>query len=283
MLSTVGDWLLWNENFTHARVGGPDLVRSLQTPATLSNGKTIAYAAGLVVSKFDGLREISHGGATGGYRTWLGRYPDQGVSVAVMCNSAQANPANLGRDVARLWTGAAPAPKPAPFAADPLKLGEWAGMYRKVRDNTVAELHVKNDKLTMDPGSVHLVPSGSAEFSAGDRRFLFEGGGFRIVTPDGDTIYERVHPAHPSESELKSLAGAYTSPEAGMRLRVADKGGELTLAIGPNPPTRLRPTFRDAFMMESTAIRFLRGTDGNVSGLTIGDDRAWDLRFTKVP
>jgi CubicO group peptidase (beta-lactamase class C family) len=107
MLSTVGDWLLWNENFTHAKVGGKELVNAQQTPATLSNGKTIAYAAGLMVDTFDGLREVSHSGSTGGYRTWLGRYPDRAVSVAVMCNSEQANPVQLGRETARLWTGGA--------------------------------------------------------------------------------------------------------------------------------------------------------------------------------
>ncbi len=50
MLSTVGDWLRWNENVTHAKVGGPEVVKQEQTPATLSNGKTITYAAGLVVN-----------------------------------------------------------------------------------------------------------------------------------------------------------------------------------------------------------------------------------------
>ena len=281
MLSTVGDWLLWNENFTHAKVGGPDLLKSLQTPATLANGKTITYAAGLVVSTVDDLREVSHGGATGGYRTWIARYPDQSVSVAVMCNSAQADPSQLGRDVARLWTGAAPAPKPAPFAVEPAKLHELSGMYRKVRDNSVAELRVKDGKLTMDP-NLPLVPTGPGSFSARDSQLVFETAGFRIVTPDGDTVYERVQPAHPSTSELAALAGAYNSPETGATLMVAVKQDVLTLAVGSNPPVRLRPTFRDAFMMPAAAIRFLRDPNGNVTGLSAGDDRAWDLRFTKV-
>jgi CubicO group peptidase (beta-lactamase class C family) len=142
LLSTVGDWLLWNENFTHAKVGGPEFVKSQQTPATLSNGKTISYAAGLTVNTVDGLREVSHGGSTGGYRTWLGRYPDRAVSIAVMCNSAQANPTQLGRETARLWTGGIAAPKPAPFALDAAKLEALTGMYRKVRDNTVSHLSV---------------------------------------------------------------------------------------------------------------------------------------------
>jgi len=283
MLSTVGDWLLWNENFTHAKVGGPEIVKMQQTPAVLISGQTISYAAGLTVGTFDGFREVSHGGSTGGYRTWLGRYPDQGVSVAVMCNSAQANPTQLGRETARLWTGGVPAPDPAPFAVEPATLEKLSGMYRKVRDNTVAELRLKDGKLMFD--RVALTAVGAAEFSAGQNKFRFAVGRLTQVTPDGDIVYERVEPAHPSDSELAKLAGSYESGETGSTLTVAAKTGELTLAIGWNKPVRLRPTFRDAFLMEgggATSIVFHRDQSGKITGLSAGDDRVWDLRFTRL-
>jgi hypothetical protein len=167
-----------------------------------------------------------------------------------------------------------------PAAADPAKLASWAGMYRKTRDNTVAELRVRDGKLTM--GGATLVPTGASTFSAGERQFVFEGAAFRIVTPDGDTEYERVEPAQPSAADLAPLAGQYSSDETASTLTVAVKDGSLTLAIGSNAPVRLRPTFRDGFMMQSTSIRFLRGADGKVTGLSAGDDRAWDLRFTRL-
>lgn len=284
MLSTVGDWLLWNENFTHAKVGGPEIVKMQQTPAVLSSGKTISYAAGLTVGTFDGLREVSHGGSTGGYRTWLGRYPDKGVSVAVMCNSAQANPTQLGRETARLWTGGIPAASPTPVAVEPAALVKLEGTYRKIRDNTVAELRMRDGKLMFD--RVAMIPVGAAEFSAGQNKILFQDGRFSLVTPDGDIAYERVEPAHPSDSELATLAGNYESEETGSTLTVAAKAGELTLAIAWNKPVRLRPTFRDAFMMDggggATSIAFHRDQAGKVTGLSAGDDRVWDLRFTRV-
>jgi hypothetical protein len=61
LLTTVGDWLLWNENFTSAKVGGAEAVKVLQTRATLTGGQTIAYAMGLGVRSYDGLLEVSHG------------------------------------------------------------------------------------------------------------------------------------------------------------------------------------------------------------------------------
>jgi len=284
MLSTVGDWLLWNENFTHAKVGGSEIVNLQQTPATLSGGKTIAYAAGLTVGTFDGFREVSHGGSTGGYRTWIGRYPEKGVSVAVMCNSAQANPTQLGRETARLWTGGVPAPTPTPVVIEPATLGRLAGMYRKVRDNTVAEFRVRDGKLMFDRQA--LIPVSATEFSAGQGKFVFQGGRLNQVTADGDIAYERVEPAHPTDTELAPLAGKFESGETGSTLTVAAKAGELTLAIGWNKPVRLRPTFRDAFVMENgggaMSIVFHRDQAGNVTGLSAGDDRVWDLRFTRI-
>jgi CubicO group peptidase (beta-lactamase class C family) len=284
MLSTVGDWLLWNENFTHAKVGGPEVVKMQQIPAVLSGGQMISYAAGLTIGTFDGFREVSHGGSTGGYRTWIGRYPEQGVSVAVMCNSAQANPTQLGRETARLWTGGVPAPKPTPVAMDPAMLEKLAGMYRRVRDNTVAELRVSEGKLMFD--RLALIPVGAAEFSTEQGKFLLQDGRLNQVTPDGDIAYERVEPTHPSDSELAPLAGQYESGETGSTLTVVVKAGELTLAIGWSNPVRLRPTFRDAFMMENgggaTSIVFHRDQAGKVTGLSAGDDRVWDLRFNRI-
>jgi CubicO group peptidase (beta-lactamase class C family) len=282
MLSTVGDWLLWNENFTHAKVGGPEVVKLQQTPAILTGGRTIAYAAGLTVGTYDGFREVSHGGSTGGYRTWIGRYPDQGISIAVMCNSAQANPTKLGRETARLWTGGKAQPDPAPFPIDPSKLEKMTGTYRAVHSNVISELSLKDGKLTLE--RVALTPSGAAQFSAGERRFAFKDAGFREVTADGDIVYERVEPAHPSAADLAALTGEYRSAETGSALTVSAKDGKLTLAIGAKPPLQLRPSFRDAFMIDgaSISIVFHRDASGKVSGLSAGDDRVWDLRFTRV-
>jgi CubicO group peptidase (beta-lactamase class C family) len=284
MLSTVGDWLLWNENFTQAKVGGPEVVKMQQTPAVLTGGKTIAYAAGLMVGTVDGLREVSHSGSTGGYATWIGRYPEKGVSVAVMCNAAGSNPVQLGRAAARLWTGGVAEPGPVAVKVETAAIEKLVGMYRKVRDNTAAEVHVKEGKLMFD--RVALVPVGGGEFSAGLNRFHFEGERMNESTPNGEVAYERVEPAHPAAAELAMLAGKYESGETGSTVTVAEKAGTLTLTIGWGQPVRLRPTFRDAFLMESgggaTAIVFHRDPAGKVTGLSAGDDRVWDLRFTRV-
>jgi hypothetical protein len=110
------------------------------------------------------------------------------------------------------------------------------------------------------------------------------GAAFREFDADGDVAFERVDPAHTTASDLAAFAGKYESHETETTLIVAAKGDKLTLAIASGAPVVLRPTYRDAFMMPrgSASIRFLRDPAGNVIGFTAGDDRSWDLRFTRV-
>lgn len=265
LLSTVGDLLKWNENFAEQKVGGKEMAELQQKRAVLNNGKTIAYAAGLQVTVVDGLREVAHSGATGGYRTWLGRYPDQGLSVAVLCNSAQAVPTNLGRETARLWTGAV---KQNVAQTNGVDVSGMEGLYRKLRDNSAVEVKAK-DGLFVLPNGAALTPG--------------EGGRLLIPGENGDTVYERVELAKPMARELASFAGVYSTPETGSKLVVAvNARGALTLRIGGAEAMVLTPTFQNAFSSGEGSILFRRDSADKVVGLSVGDDRVWDLRFERV-
>jgi len=289
LLTTVGDLLLWNENFTHAKVGGPEFVQAQQKPAVLANGRTIAYAAGLMVSTVDGLREVAHAGATGGYRTWLGRYPEKGVSVTVLCNFAQATPAVLGRRTARLWTGVEPRETKPSYSADDAQLRSLTGLYRRVRDNTVARIEWKDGKLQLvrRTGDTPLTPIAPREFAIGAT-------GVNLVCDDskpvrcrttGDDVqtYESAGAITPAPAQLAAFAGEYHSQETGGAVKVAVLDGVLNFKVGRLPAVRLEPTFRDAFQTPAgAAIRFWRDTAGRVTALSAGEDRVWDLRFTRI-
>jgi CubicO group peptidase (beta-lactamase class C family) len=107
LLTTVDDLLKWNENFANPVVGDAKLVAEEQTVSRLTNGEATGYAFGLSVGAYRGVREISHSGATAGYRAFLTRYPDQHVSVAVLCNAGSANPTQYAHDVAAPYLASA--------------------------------------------------------------------------------------------------------------------------------------------------------------------------------
>ena len=90
LLTTVGDLLSWNENFVTPKVGDAAFVRCSRRRA-VPDGDDQTYAAGLMLGIYKGLPEVSHSGSTAGYRAFLTRFPEQHVSVAVLCNAGTAD------------------------------------------------------------------------------------------------------------------------------------------------------------------------------------------------
>ena len=133
MLTTVGDWLKWNDALDRRTLGGW-LVDSLESQATLTSGRKISYAMGLTVNDWRGQREVSHSGSTGGYSTYLMRVPARGVSVAVLCNASGSNATSFARQMAEaLVPGLTTAPAPDTVALDAAAAARIAGVYRSDR------------------------------------------------------------------------------------------------------------------------------------------------------
>jgi CubicO group peptidase (beta-lactamase class C family) len=168
LLTTVGDLLKWNANFETPRVGDARFTAEQQQPGRFSSGRAHAYALGLRVSTYKGVREVAHGGATAGYRAYLARYPDHGVSVAVLCNSAEANPTEYAHAVAERLLGAAVKPSataPPPIAEmqgpltalerdpsykpTPEQLAHFAGSYRSDEAAATFTVSVERDALVL--------------------------------------------------------------------------------------------------------------------------------------
>jgi CubicO group peptidase (beta-lactamase class C family) len=153
LLTTIGDLLKWNANFQTAKVGGKDTVALQQIQSKLNDGRTISYALGLFVEG----DEIAHSGTTAGYNAWLGRYPKQQLSVAVLCNASTANGTRLGRSVANILLGREDpfAPELAPggshlkWAPTPEQLVSYAGTYTSDEIETTLRVAVENERLVI--------------------------------------------------------------------------------------------------------------------------------------
>jgi CubicO group peptidase (beta-lactamase class C family) len=100
LMTTIEDLQKWDENFYTGKVGGAAfLARQLQQ-GVLNDGTKIAYAFGLEVGEYRGLRLVEHSGSTGGYRTDIARFPAQHTSIATMCNVSTADTPALAHEVA---------------------------------------------------------------------------------------------------------------------------------------------------------------------------------------
>jgi hypothetical protein len=160
-------------------------------PSSLNNGQLLGYGAGLFLGTWRGVREVSHSGGTAGYRSWLARYPDQGLSIALLCNTSAANTVDLGHRMAEVYLGNTIHSDPAPaVASDPAALASDAGLYVSVRDHTTVTIEQKNGQLLLD-GRTPLTAISAKGFTLeGDEgRIEFEANqsgktvGFRLIFP----------------------------------------------------------------------------------------------------
>jgi hypothetical protein len=292
LLTTVGDLLKWNAflDAPVAAVGGRALVQALETPMTFNNGRKSGYALGLGVGARDGIREVTHGGATAGYRTWLARYPSRRTSVAVLCNVASANPTSLGNQAMNVIM---PRPAAAMTAADTVKLTDddlarYTGLFRAAGSESLIRTAVKNGKLVTE------LPFPSTPTPVANDRFRLSGqqelvyrrtdGRLRdvIVVNDGDTTqYEPVVAAAPSAAQLASFAGSYWSDELETRFKVVVRDGGLVVQQRLGADTKLTPTYEDAFTSPSGAVIFTRDEQGAVTGFGIWAGRIRNVRFRR--
>jgi CubicO group peptidase (beta-lactamase class C family) len=102
LLTTVGDLMKWNDALTKG-VLGEQVTAAMQHPAILKDGRQIHYARGLFLESWRGTPEVAHPGATAAYRAWLGRYPQAQLSIALLCNSTDADTAALAHAVADVY------------------------------------------------------------------------------------------------------------------------------------------------------------------------------------
>jgi CubicO group peptidase (beta-lactamase class C family) len=265
LLTTVGDLLRWNRNFTTHTVGGPALTDAQLQQGRLTDGRTIAYAAGLMVLHWHGLAEISHSGSTAGYSAWLGRYPEQDLSVAVLCN-VTTNATQLGHAVADVYL--------PPYQADASGLmapeaEAHAGLYRSMRDHSVLTVRYQDGKLAIE-GRGGVRP----EFDVQGR--------LRIATEMDVVYYDKVERASPARAELEAMTGDYISDEAEVTYSVKLEGDRLVMHRRPDAKFPLTPTYRDGFGSQLGSVRFLRDAAGKVTEMSIGESRVWDLRLRRT-
>ena len=292
LLTTVSDLLKWNENAVNATVGGRSLIELQRDTMRLTSGAKIEYALGLRVSSWKGVPEVSHSGATAGYRAWLAQYPgNRNLSVAVLCNAANAAAPTLGHQVADLFLETAP---PNSRAGDSAGAPEgWArpfvGLYVDERRNDVLSIEMDNGQVRatgLGPltwiSSDSLGVTGSAARIDVNRNAGGAVAGLRVIA-GGETVpMRRVESARPSPAQLAAFAGEYVSDEVELSLRVTVEEGRLVIHRRPAATFPLSPTYADAFTSELGGIRFIRDAKGVVTEMSVTLDRVWDLRFRRA-
>jgi CubicO group peptidase (beta-lactamase class C family) len=286
LLTTVGDLMKWNANFASPIVGDARFVADMERRTRFNDGREHEYALGLYVDTYRGRREVDHSGGTAGYVAHLSRYPDHGVSVAVMCNVTSGNATNAAKAIADLLlpsTGGVAGSALSGLLNDE-EGPRYAGLYRSLQPAGVVTISIQKNQLASSSFGVlrrverHRFDAGGAYVLDFDGRFL------RVTDEFGSAVdYERVEPWKPGVEELKPIAGRYLSDEIQTSVQVALEGDRLLVKREAATPVPLTPVFPDGFSSPGGWIVVRREPSGRVTGFSVNQERVWDLRFTRQP
>jgi CubicO group peptidase (beta-lactamase class C family) len=127
LYTTVLDLAKWDAALDTEKVLKNPLLQQMWAPARLAGGKTHPYGFGWKLRTLNGHRLFEHRGTWQGFRAYIGRYPDDRLTVIVLTNLATSSPERIGKEVAGLYqpelTPAAPKPlsDPEPQVAGRLR------------------------------------------------------------------------------------------------------------------------------------------------------------------
>ena len=250
VLTSIEDLARWDRNFYEPVVGDADLIAQMQTPGTLTDGRRLAYGAGLFVGERHGRRMVWHSGATVGYVAELDRFPESGVTIAVLCNVTSALPWRRAYRLAEiLLPELDPTPPSAPskgVAALPeptdADLDGYLGSYRNPATGLVRTIVRDGRKLRLD-----LRPSGLELHQVAPDRFEVRDWVWKVVADfrrgrtgavssfeltNGDhspEVYQAFRRVVPSLTALDQYRGTYTSEELDTEYLITVRGAELAV------------------------------------------------------
>jgi CubicO group peptidase (beta-lactamase class C family) len=294
LYTTVGDLLKWEANLDHPIVGDAAMIARMQTPTLLSTGDTSNYGFGLVMTSYRGAKVVEHNGADAGYRSYVGRFPDRGVAIAIACNAATANTTALARGVADAFLGGALAPVEPSVSAQGITvsselLQRRAGVYEQPTTLQILRLVMRDGRLAFES------PNAPTLTAVSENRFVVGGQNGEIVFADGDHAgFERRiagqrpvrfdwhEPTKPNAASLAPYTGEYVSAElAGAIYRVTARDSTLALRTGTEDPITARPAFADTFTAAGYTIQFIR-SGARVTGFEVTNGRMRRVRFTRL-
>ena len=287
MLTTVGDWMKWNAMLDSRSLGAP-FVDALETRGVLNDSRKIAYALGLEVDTYKGLKDVSHGGATAGYQTFLARYPDNKVSVGVMCNGTSPSAGGIAASITdEIFGPFSEASKSEPVKLLDDELKKFVGIWRNEKTHAPARFVFENGVSRWS--GARLIPMGGGQFTAGDNqlRFTFgqDGKPLSAETIDSDGEIRRFVPEKewtPTPADLASFKGDWFSDEAGATLTFVVEGDKAFIKQRPATSLPLQPLYKDHFIAQGYIVWFTRDKDGKVDSLHVGASRMRDMPFVRL-
>jgi CubicO group peptidase (beta-lactamase class C family) len=299
LFTTAADLVLWNDALAAGRLG-KFVTEKIQEPARLSNGRKLTYARGLSLLTEKAVRIVLHSGGSAAYRSIAAHFPDQRVSVAVLCNAGEASDArdDFAGYIFDLLTDKGlmrPPSTPPPAGITGVDVSGRAGLFFNQRTNELLRLIANNGRLAIAGGGPLVtlaadrfrIARASTNFMSNDEfelHFLSQDQ-FELVSMEGKaTRYRRARASTPSAADLQAFAGRYESDELRAVLQVTPGKGGLSSRLNESPTQvlELTPVDTDTFQRGMQTVRFRRDQAGKVIALELTNPALRSITFTRV-
>jgi D-aminopeptidase len=301
LVSSAEDLALWERNFATGLVGGLDRMAALEMQVPFANGTVNAYARGVEIHAWRGLRTVSHGGLWPGFKTLFLRVPEKRLAVICIANLDAVDVHALGHDILDTVLLGESGIEPAPKMPPPALLKVAQGRYLDRAGATTLEIGFTatgQPTASMYGASFGLVPTE-------DGRLAAHRGAFPLtlaLAPDGGSIAAELDAGatslfHRVEAEIPppaDLAGRYVNDEVAAQWTIAPAGNAAELSVeGPLAkagPWRVVGIDGDIVHIYAAAnwirsafdARVLRDQRGTVTGLSVSGGRVKGMVMRRV-
>jgi CubicO group peptidase (beta-lactamase class C family) len=302
LFTSVEDLYLWDQNFYHHKVGGKEVFDLMHTVGTLNNGIKLDYAFALDIKPYKGLKTVSHGGALGGYKSALLRFPAHEFSVICLSNLSAINPSMLSYRVAEVYL--------AKFFTeekeDPKKiqtveltreiLQRKTGSYIRFESGDKIRVSLKDEMLyiTLQKKDYPLAPLSESEYVVqnNSRKLSLRFEHQKSETPLLLHLYEvgkrlRTYTSSntetPNNKQLAEYQGRFHSEEIQVTFEIRLKKDKLHFVHKKASQVPFKPLYKDFFQVGSLRVHFVRNEEKKITGFLLDAGRVKNLRFTKRP
>lgn len=301
--TTCHDLVKWVDNFHEAKIGSKTVHIKMHDAGKLQNGQSTGYAMGLMIENHRGYQHVQHGGATSGFVSYLGRFPEKNLSVILLGNCPSINARQLSLEVADC------------FLHEPPTDNDESGTIEK-------QIQLSNEQLARLTGRYWNKIDRSVSVTQGDNGLIYaiDGGRQIPLRPIGEFDFEMVGTGvnsvvhfEPTKAEtftlcvlqaerevdrlfrydenryagqnLEQFEGRYYSPELETIYSIESRDGSLVVNHLRFHNIQLIPVINDVFRSSNwrfSTLRFERGSDDQIRGFRLSSMRNRNLRFVKI-
>ena len=308
LFTTAEDLCLWSGNFENPVIGDKEIINRMNLRGILNKGDTITYAMGQDISKYKGLKIISHGGADAGYRSFLVRFPDQRFSVNVLSNLASFDPGGMSFKIAEIYLKdkmVVDGPKKVEtenIAQTEIKevridhdvLVSYCGQY-EWQPGIFVTISIENDNLYVSAPELPKTPMVAVSETEFDVKaasakvtFILDSGKvskMKVQMGGGEVIAMKMLDFDPAKTNLSEYTGDYYSKELSTAYTMVLDSDRLIARHFRTGDVLLKQTKPDQFSGDKWYFRnivFTRDSNGKIAGCNVSGSRVRSLKFDKT-